>query len=87
MLEVFAHFDTDNSHEIDKNEAIKHFKGAFARISAKELFNTVDVNHDGTITTEEWMNFWQVVKDAGHSEEEILGELDGILKGESWVGF
>jgi len=54
VLEVFGQFDTDGSKEIDKNEAINHFKGAFARISAKELFNTVDVNHDGTITVEEW---------------------------------
>ena len=49
VMEVFNTFDDDGSKEIDKNEALNHFKGAFAKISAKELFNTVDVNHDGTI--------------------------------------
>ena len=49
VLETFNFFDDDHSKEIDMNEALKHFKGAFAKISAKELFNTVDVNHDGSI--------------------------------------
>ena len=54
VMEVFNMFDEDGSKEIDKNEALGHFKGAFAKISAKELFNTVDVNHDGSIQLEEW---------------------------------
>ena len=72
VMEVFNIFDDDGSKEIDKTEAIGHFKGAFAKISAKELFNTVDVNHDGSIQLDEWITFWRVVKGCGHSEEEIM---------------
>ena len=85
--EVFSIFDVDGSNEIDKEEAVKHWKSAFGKISAKEFFNTVDVNNDGVISKEEFMTFWEVVKGSGHSEEEILEELNNIAKGESWCGF
>jgi len=41
--------DSDGSNAIDKEEAIKHFtmKKSFAKVSALEFFNIVDVNHDG----------------------------------------
>ena len=77
----------DGNHTIDKEEAINHWKGAFGKISAKEFFNTVDVNHDGQISEEEFLTFWRVVKGAGHSEEEINEELENIKSGQSWVGF
>ena len=73
--------------EIDKQEAVKHWKGGFAKISAMEFFNQVDVNHDGMIEFNEFLTFWGVVKGCGHSEEEILEELERIKNGESWVGF
>ena len=74
--EVFGIFDVDGSNAIDKEEAVNHWKGAFGKISAKQFFNTVDVNHDGEISLEEFKQFWRVVKQAGHSEEEIMEELD-----------
>ena len=85
--EVFAIFDIDGSKKIDKAEALKHWKTGFAKISATEFFNQVDVNKDGTIELAEFLTFWEVVKGAGHSEEEIGEELDRIKNGESWVGF
>ena len=87
VQEVFNNFDVDGSNEIDKEEAIKHWKGKFGQLSAREFFNTVDVNHDGKISLEEFVQFWKVVKGAGHSEEEINEELENIKNGESWVGF
>ena len=39
VLETFRIFDKDNSHEIDKNEAIKHWKSNFGKLSAKEFFD------------------------------------------------
>ena len=84
---MFGIFDVDGSHAIDKNEAINHWKSAFGKISARELFNTVDVNHDGQISLDEFISFWKVVKAAGHTEEEINDELDNIKNGESWCGF
>ena len=86
-MEVFGIFDVDGSKEIDKEEALKHWKSAFGKISAKEFFNTVDVNGDGVISFEEFLGFWEVVKGSGHDEEEILDELSKIEKGESWCGF
>ena len=80
-------FDVDNSHAIDTTEALNHWKAAFGRISAREFFNTVDVNNDGQVSLEEFQQFWKVVKGAGHSEEEILEELENIKNGESWCGF
>ena len=85
--EVFHIFDVDGSEEIDKEEAVNHWKGAFGKLSAKEFFNQVDVNGDGKISIEEFVGFWEAVKHAGHSEDEILEELSNIEKGESWVGF
>ena len=87
MEEVFHIFDVDDSKEIDKEEALKHWKSAFGKISAKEFFNTVDVNGDGVISFEEFLGFWEVVKGSGHGEDEIIEELAKIEKGESWCGF
>ncbi len=85
--EVFGIFDIDGSHSIDKNEAVNHWKSAFGKISAKEFFNAVDVNKDGQISLEEFQQFWMAVKEAGHSEEEILEELENIKSGQRWCGF
>lgn len=84
---MFAVFDVDGSQEIDKQEAVKHWKSKFGKLSAMEFFNQVDVNKDGTITFEEFLTFWAVVKESGHSEEDILEELENIKNGESWAGF
>ena len=80
-------FDVDGSSEIDKQEAVKHWKTKFGKLSAMEFFNQVDVNKDGTITFEEFLNFWVVVKESGHSEADIIEELENIKNGESWAGF
>ena len=45
------------------------------------------MNKDGKIELAEFLTFWEVVKGAGHSEEEIGEEIDRIKNGESWVGF
>ena len=87
IQEVFNVFDESGNKEIDKDEAIAHFKTGFSRLNAIEFFNTVDVNKDGTITWQEFLEFWQAVKQAGHDEEEIKEELNKIKLGESWVGF
>ena len=65
----------DGSQEIDKEEALNHWKNAFGKISAKEFFNTVDVNNDGVISFDEFLSFWEVVKSCGHDEAEIMDEL------------
>ena len=86
-IAVFRIFDTDASKEIDKNEALNHWKSKFGKLSAQEFFNQVDVNGDGQVTEEEFLNFWRQAKASGISEEEILEELENIEKGETWAGF
>ena len=79
--------DKDNGGTIDKEEAVAHFSKSFGKISAEEFFASVDENGDGEIEYKEFINFWQIVKASGHTDEEIEEELDRISKGESWAGF
>ena len=79
--------DKDGGGTIDKDEAVELWSGSFGEISAKEFFNAVDQNGDGEIEIHEFVSFWEVVKGSGHSEEEILEELEAMLSGEGWVGF
>ena len=39
MEETFKVFDVDGSKEIDKEEALNHWKSKFAKLSAQEFFN------------------------------------------------
>ena len=84
---AFASFDIDNSQAIDLQEALRHWKGGFGKISAKAFFKTVDMDGNGEIEYDEFLRFWKVVKESGHDEEEIKEELERIKNGEHWVGF
>ena len=57
------------------------------KVSAKAMFNEVDVDGDGGVTMVEWDGFWENVLKNGYEEPEILEELDGLIKGEAWVDF
>ena len=48
-------------------------------MNTEELFRAVDLDNNGDISEEEWMEFWQEVKRAGHSEEEIEEEVKLFL--------
>lgn len=51
----------------------------FGKISANEFFNTVDFNGDGEISLNEFVEFWEIVKGSGHTEEEIREEVSEAL--------
>ena len=68
MLETFKIFDVDGSKNIDKEEALKHWKSNFGKLSAKEFFDQVDFNGDGEISEDEFLRFWKIVKGHGHTE-------------------
>ena len=87
VINIFRLMDVDGSKTIDLEETIKFWSKNFARINSSEMFAAVDKNHDGTIEESEWLAFWVKVKDAGHTEEEIILELDSLEKGEAWVKF
>ena len=66
---------------------MKFWSKGFAKINSKVLFDQVDENSDGTIQFEEWLEFWTVVYNSGYDEDEMLAELDNMIKGGSWVKF
>ena len=67
--------DTNNSKVIERKEVLDYWKGKFAAINAEALFESVDINNDGTIQLDEWCEFWRAVKAAGHTDEEIEFEV------------
>ena len=86
-MKTFKIFDVDDSKKIDREEALKHWKSSFGKLSAKEFFNQVDFDGDGQITQDEFIKFWKIAKAAGVEESEIMEELENIQNGETWVGF
>ena len=62
-------------------------KSNFAKLNTEELFKTVDADNNGTISEDEWLEFWNHVKKSGHTEDEISEELESIETGSSWVKF
>ena len=75
---MFKIFDKDGSKTIEKDEAVKHWSKNFGKISAQEFFNTVDYNHDGQIQYDEFVDFWKIVKGAGHTEDDIKEEVSQL---------
>merc|ERR1719296_137611 len=49
------------------------------------MFNEVDVDGSGAITSEEFIAFWVHVRKNGYKEQEIIDELDELLEGGAWV--
>ena len=43
-------------------------KSNFAKLNTEELFKSVDTDNSGTISEEEWLNFWTSVLRSGHTE-------------------
>ena len=55
VYETFKVFDVDDSKEIDLEEALKHWKNNFAKLSAKEFFIQVDYDGNGKISEDEFL--------------------------------
>ena len=55
---AFDSFDIDHSDAIDITECLKHWKGGFGKISAKEFLKTVDMDGNGEIEYDEFERFW-----------------------------
>jgi Ca2+-binding EF-hand superfamily protein len=76
--EVFALYDTNKRDAIDKQEAVNLWMRSFgSNITTDQFFDT-DTNVDkdgGEISLEEFKHFWCVIKQSGHTEEEILEKL------------
>ena len=58
---AFEKIDKDNSGEVDHGEAIKMF-GRFGKVAAKEMLETMDLNHDKMLQKEEWREYFSRVR-------------------------
>jgi hypothetical protein len=54
---------------------LSYRKSNFAKLNTDALFKAVDADGNGNISEDEWVAFWEAVKRAGHTEEEILDEV------------
>ena len=87
VITLFKEIDTDNSDTIDLKETLAFWKDNFARINSQEIFKTLDKDNDKKIDLKEWIEFWVEVKKKGHTEEEILEELENLQNKGAWVHF
>ncbi|CAD8097788.1 unnamed protein product [Paramecium primaurelia] len=85
--EIFKKLDIKGNGTIDKEGTEQFWKSNFAKLNTEALFEAVDFDKSGDITEEEWMAFWEIVKENGYSEEEINLELDELMDGKAWVQF
>ena len=67
--------DVDHSQTIDREETLKYWSKNFAKLNSNELFEQVDRNNDGSIQVDEWIEFWGIVLNSGHTEEEVSNEV------------
>lgn len=86
-LVLFKLIDVDNSKTIDREETLKFWSKNFPKLNSNEMFDQLDKNNDGAIQLEEWIEFWEIVMESGYKEEDVVEELDSMIKGGSWVKF
>ena len=67
--------DIDGSKTIDREETTKYWSRNFPKLNSNELFDQVDMNGDGSIQLDEWVEFWTLVLNSGHTPEEIDTEV------------
>mmetsp|Transcript_20394 Transcript_20394/g.38200 ORF Transcript_20394/g.38200 Transcript_20394/m.38200 type:complete len:109 (-) Transcript_20394:1048-1374(-) len=85
--EIFNEIDVDGNRTIDFKETVAWWKKNYAKVNAQAMFESVDADHNGQITLDEWLHFWSVVLNSSHTEVEIVEELTNIRNGGSWVLF
>lgn len=78
-LKLFNMIDVDGSKSIDKKETLAFWSKNFPKLNSNELFDQVDKNDDGSIQLNEWMDFWELVLNSGHNEDELEDEVSKIL--------
>jgi hypothetical protein len=67
--------DSDGSLSIDKEETLKFWETNFPKLNSSEIFEHVDLNGDGLIQINEWIEFWTKVYNSGYKEREISQEV------------
>eukprot|EP00811_Abedinium_folium_P015886 NODE_24839_length_608_cov_5.528067.p3 GENE.NODE_24839_length_608_cov_5.528067~~NODE_24839_length_608_cov_5.528067.p3 ORF type:complete len:121 (+),score=38.88 NODE_24839_length_608_cov_5.528067:78-440(+) len=83
--ELYDKMNGSGGGALTREKAKAFFNSKFGGISADAMFNEVDVDDSGDITKEEFFNFWLQVKKHKYTEEDIMEEIDGMIKGQAWV--
>jgi Ca2+-binding EF-hand superfamily protein len=78
--------DVDGSKTIDKEETLKFWSKNFPKLNSNELFDQVDKNGDGSIQQDEWVEFWTIVLNSGHTDDEIESEVFSLYLYNHLVG-
>lgn len=86
VSELFKLMDENGDGMITVAEATVFWKKNWAKVNAKAMFNEVDDDNNGSVTYEEWLDFWRNVNaQPDYDEETVLEELENIKEGGSWV--
>lgn len=84
LLNLYIKMDADGCNAVKRDTALAFFS-TYKNVNVEAMFNEVDVDKSGAITSEEFMDFWMQVRSSGYSEELILEEVEQIMEGGSWV--
>lgn len=83
--ELFRCLDRDGDGQVTRQEAMAFFKCPFGRLSTEAMFNEVDIDCSAHVTLAEFISFWNNVKRAGYSSDDIASEISKLLQGQAWV--
>ena len=76
VIELFYKIDKDKSNSIEIAEAKEFWKKNFSQVNTIALFDQVDVNGDGCIQIDEWIQHWvDVFKTGKYSEDYLINEV------------
>jgi len=85
LEQLFYSISGGSEWGITRDSAMGWFKGNFAKLSVEAMFSEVDVDNNGSISGKEFANFWVQVRKSGYSEEDVMEEIEELLKGGHWV--
>ena len=80
VIELFYKIDKDRSNSIERQEAKEYWKKNFSQVNTIALFDQVDVDGNGRIEIEEWIQHWiDVYKTGKYSEDCLINEVNSNL--------
>lgn len=80
VKELFYKIDKDRSNTIERAEAKEYWKKNFSQVNTIALFDQVDVDGNGRIEIDEWIQHWvDVFKTGKYTEEYLINEVKFML--------
>jgi len=72
---IFQKIDEDNNAQLCFSECVDYWQETFPMTNTKKMISEVDKDHDGLVSKEEWMSFWEYLYNNGYDEEMIISEV------------